>query len=364
MTRDVLCLNSGSSSLKVALFAVDADGERPVVRRTIDRIGSRVSSHSAAVLEAIAALWGDGRPPPSVVTHRVVFGGERHRQPARVDGALLADLRALVPFAPLHLPPEIEAIEAVLRRWPAVPQVVCFDTAFHATMPEVAWRYALPSTIDPAIRRYGFHGLSCEYVVAELSAEARGRVVVCHLGSGASVTAVKDGASIDTSMGLTPTGGLVMGTRPGDLDPGVVVHLLRRGYDAERLEHLFERESGLRAISETTADVRELLAQRATDPRAALALDVFCYRVRAFIGAMAASLGGLDTLVFTGGIGEHAPPVRAEIVRGLEHLGVRLDADANQRGEGTVSPVGAPCVVRVVATDEERMLARHAFALI
>ncbi|HEY6459882.1 MAG TPA: acetate/propionate family kinase [Polyangiaceae bacterium] len=364
MKRHVLSINCGSSSLKYALFAVDADGERAVQRGGVDRIGSRVPTHAVAVDEALAALEKATLPVPDAVSHRIVFGGTKHRAPALADETMLADLRALVVLAPLHLPPEIEAIDAVARRWPSVPQVACFDTAFHATLPEAAWRYALPAGIGPDVRRYGFHGISCEYVVATLGAAARGRVIVAHLGSGASLTAVKDGASIDTTMGFTPLGGLVMGTRPGDLDPGVVLHLLRSGYDAERLQRLFDVDSGLRALSETTADVRDLLARRATDPRAALALDVFCFSARRWVGAMAASLGGLDTLVFTGGIGEHAAEVRSAIARGLEHLGIRLDVERNARGDTLVSADGGPCTVRVIATDEERMLARHARALL
>jgi acetate kinase len=365
VTRQVLSINCGSSSLKYALFAVDADGERPIERGVVDRIGSRVPTHAAAVDEALAALEKAARPAPQAVSHRIVFGGTKHRAPALADQTMLADLRALVVLAPLHLPPEIEAIDAVARRWPSVPQVACFDTAFHATLPEAAWRYALPASVGSDVRRYGFHGISCEYVVVTLGAAAtRGRVIVAHLGSGASLTAVKDGVSVDTTMGFTPTGGLVMGTRPGDLDPGLVLHLLRSGYDAERLQRLFDVESGLLGLSETTADVRDLLARRATDPRAALALDVFCFSARRWIGAMAASLGGLDTLVFTGGIGEHSAEMRADIARGLEHLGVRLDVKRNGRGDTLVSTDGAPCAVRVIATDEERMLARHAGALL
>jgi acetate kinase len=231
-------------------------------------------------------------------------------------------------------------------------------------MPETAWRYALPVSASSSLRRYGFHGISCEHVVASLGADARGRLVIAHLGSGASMTAARDGIGIDTTMGLTPTGGLVMGTRPGDLDPGVVVYLLRQGYDADRLERLFERESGLLALSETTADVRELLARRGADPRAKLAIDVFCFQARRWAGALTASLGGLDTLAFTGGIGEHAAEIRAEIAGGLAHLGVKLDARKNAGNEPVISAGDAPCTVRVIPADEERVLARHAAALL
>ena len=361
--RVILAINCGSSTLKYALFAFEGGNPRALAREVVDGVGTRVSTYAAAVDAALAALDAASLPPADAVAHRIVFGGAKFRAPVRINDALLAELRTLVPFAPLHLPPEIQAVEAVRARRPRVPQVACFDTAFHANMPEAAWRYALPASAGAHVRRYGFHGLSCEYVVACLGPATRGRVIVAHLGSGASLTAVKDGVGIDTTMGLTPTGGLVMGTRPGDLDPGVLLHLMRGGYDTDRLARVLERESGLRAISETTSDVRELLSRRATDRRAALAIEVFCLSARRWIGAMAASLGGLDTLVFTGGIGQHAFEVRAEIVRGLEHLGVRVDAERNERGEGIVSNPGAPCTVRVIAADEESMLARHANAI-
>jgi acetate kinase len=363
MAENVLSINCGSSSLKYALFELAGGEERARVRDLVEGIGARLSNGAAAIDEALAKLATLAPRPPDAVAHRVVFGGPRSA-PARVDRALLAELRALVPFAPLHLPLAIDAMEAFARRWPAVPQVACFDTAFHAAMPEAAWRYAIPLSASGSLRRYGFHGISCEYVVAALGPDAPDRLLIAHLGSGASMTAVKGGVGIDTTMGLTPTGGLVMGTRPGDLDPGIVVYLLRQGYDADRLERLFERESGLLALSETTADVRALLAERGVDPRAKLAVDVFCFQARRWAGALAASLGGLDTLVFTGGIGEHAAEVRAEIAAGLEHLGVRLDAQKNARSEPVISAPDARCTVRVIAADEERMLARHAAALL
>ena len=209
------------------------------------------------------------------------------------------------------------------------------------------------------LRRYGFHGLSYEYVVAEVGATALGRAVLAHLGNGASMAAVRDGRSVDTTMGFSPSGGLVMGTRLGDVDPGLLVHWLQQGHDAQALDDLVNRRSGLLGVSGTTADVRDLLALRQSDPRAALAIDVFTWSARKWVGALAAALGGLDTLVFTGGIGEHSPVVRAEIARGLEHLGVRLDEARNARSEAIVSADGAACTVRVVKTDEERMVARH-----
>ena len=266
-----------------------------------------------------------------------------------------------MPFAPLHLPAELSAIAAARRHFGDVPQVACFDTAFHHTLPAVARRYALPSSLyDAGVRRYGFHGLSYESVVASLGAPTLGRAVIAHLGSGASMVAIRDGKSIDTTMGFTPAGGLVMGTRPGDLDPGLLVYLLEHaGYDARSLARLVDHEAGLLALSGSSADMQQLLATRATDARAALAVDVFCHHARKWIGALATTLGGLDTLVFTGGIGEHAPEVRAEICRGLEHLGVSLDAACNERSEAIVSASTSACVTRVARADEERVIARE-----
>jgi acetate kinase len=367
----VLVINCGSSSLKYALFdvgEVDKD-ERALKRGAVENLGTDAGAHAAAAhaaLDAIDALDRNAFARPAVVGHRVVHGGPDYEAPARVDAKLLTDLDALVAFAPLHLPAEIDAIRAVAERWPDVPQVACFDTAFHRTLSEAARRYALPETLHAeGIRRYGFHGLSYEYVVSTLAA-APARVVIAHLGSGASMAAVRDGRSVDTTMGFTPVGGLVMGTRPGDLDPGLLLHLGRvgrGGRDAASLDDLVNRHSGLLALSGSTADVRELVRRRETDPRAALALDVFAWSARRWVGAMAASLGGMDALVFTGGIGEHAAAVRADIARGLEHLGVSLDEGRNARGEGVVSTDAARCTVRVVPTDEERMVARHAARL-
>jgi acetate kinase len=293
--------------------------------------------------------------------HRIVHGGPKHLQPARVDDSLIASLKEAIPFAPLHLPGELALIEAVGRELAALPQVACFDTAFHARMPLVAQRLPLPSSLwDSGVHRYGFHGLSYESIVRTLGPLISGRVVVAHLGNGASMVALSDGQPLETTMGFTPSAGLVMGTRPGDLDPGVVVYLARsRGMDASALEDLITRHSGLLALSETTSDMQSLLAARASDPRAELAVAIFCYSARKWIGALSAVLGGLDTLVFTGGIGEHAAPVREEICRELSYLGIDLDPDRNSRSESIVTVDGSRCTVRVIATDEERVVARH-----
>jgi acetate kinase len=358
----VLSINCGSSSLKHAVF--DIEEGRPdveVARGIVDRIGTAVADHAAAVGQVIDDLERRGTPLPGAVGHRVVHGGPDFSGPARVDARVLDALRALVPFAPLHLPAEIQVIEAVSLRWPRVPQIACFDTAFHRTLSEVARRYALPEAeVRTGLRRYGFHGLSYEYVVGEVGAKALGRAVLAHLGNGASLAAVRDGVSVDTTMGFSPAGGLVMGTRLGDVDPGLLVHWLGQGHDAKALDDLVNKQSGLLGVSGTTADVRDLLALRPSDPRAALAIDVFTWSARKWIGALAASLGGLDTLVFTGGIGEHASAIRGEVARGLEHLGVHVDEARNARSDAVISPPGSTCTVRVVKTDEERMLARHA----
>jgi acetate kinase len=357
-----LAINCGSSSLKYAMFDVAESVEREIARGSVERIGQAVPDHGCAVHSLLDDLDKSGHPP-DVVGHRVVHGGVRHSAPTFVDDALLVELDGLVPFAPLHLPAEILAIRAVTERWRSLRQVACFDTAFHRTLSEVAQRYAVPEAIHAAgVRRYGFHGLSYEFVVATLGAEL-GRAVVAHLGSGASMAAVRDGRSVDTTMGFTPSGGLVMATRLGDVDPGLLMYLARHGYDTRALGELVDEHSGLLGLSGTTADVRDLLARRDADPRARLALDVFAWSARKWVGAMAAALGGIDTLVFTGGIGQHAAPVRAEIARGLEHLGVRIDDARNGRGDAVISPDASPCVVRVVATDEERMVARHAARL-
>jgi acetate kinase len=377
--RSVLSLNGGSSSLKFAAFSVDCGEPRELVRGAVERIGSSdavlrvgaagmppreercdVSDLGAAVPRVLEALTDLGIGLDAA-GHRIVHGGPKHLQPARVDDSLIASLREAIPFAPLHLPGELALIEAVGREHPALPQVACFDTAFHARMPVIAQRLPLPSSLwDSGVHRYGFHGLSYESIVRTLGPLVSGRVIVAHLGNGASMVALRDGQPLETTMGFTPSAGLVMGTRPGDLDPGVVVYLARsRGMDASALEDLLTRHSGLLALSETSSDMQSLLAARGADPRAELAVATFCYSARKWIGALAAVLGGLDTLVFTGGIGEHAAPVREEICRELSYLGVDLDPARNSLSESVVTVEGSRCTVRVIATDEERVVARH-----
>lgn len=341
----IVAINCGSSSVRYAVF----DGDEAIARATIDG----VTDHRGAVFAMLDQLAAR----PVAVGHRLVHGGADHVAPERIDPALRASLAELVPLSPLHLPAELAAIDAVSLRLGDLPQVACFDTAFHASLPPVARRFALPSALsDAGIRRYGFHGLSYASITAALPPARLRRAVIAHLGSGASMAAIRDGQSVETTMGFSPAGGLVMATRPGDLDPGVLVHLVGRGYDARQLDHLFNREAGLRALSGSTGDMRRLLELRAGDPAAALAVDAFCYHARKAIGALAAVLGGIETLVFTGGIGEHAAPIRAEICRGLEHLGIVLDEAGNAAGAPIIST--GSCEVRVMRTDEEREIAR------
>jgi acetate kinase len=362
----VLTLNAGSSSLKFALFD-PADSSRRIATGKVDRIGEGARDHAQALGEVVGKLApAGGFDHVAAVGHRVVHGGERLVRSTRVTPAVLGELRRLSPLDPDHMPAEIAIIEKLRELAPAVPQVACFDTAFHATMDRAARLLAIPRRYMTAgVRRYGFHGLSYTYLMEELArvagdVAARGRVVLAHLGSGASLAAMRDGRCVDTTMGFTPNSGVPMGTRAGDLDPGAIVHLLRtEGLDADALDVLLSRESGLLGVSETSADMRDLLEREASDPRASDAVALFCWQVRKAIGALAATIGGLDTLVFAGGIGENAAPVRARVAAGLEHLGVHFDVARNDAGGPVVSADASPCTVRVIHTDEEAIIARE-----
>jgi acetate kinase len=379
----VLALNAGSSSLKATLY--DA-GLAPLARAEVERVGGEGASiavtgpdgadlasgevdapdHAAALGAVLDAMKRSGLPPPAAAGHRLVHGGARHAGPARVDDALLAELRDLARLAPLHMPGEIAVVEGIAARAAGVPQVASFDTAFFHALPERSQRLPLPGALwESGIRRFGFHGLSYEYVVSAVPAAREGRVVVAHLGNGASMAALRDGAPVETTMGFTPSGGIMMGTRPGDLDPGVLVHLARESrMDGDALDRVVTRESGLLGVSGTTSDMRDLLAARATDRRAALAVEMFCTRARREVGGLAAVLGGLDLLVFTGGIGERAAEVRAEVCDGLGHLGVVLDPGRNARAEEVVSSGEAAVPVMVVRTDEDLVVARQAASVL
>jgi acetate kinase len=378
-----LAINSGSSSIKFALFTRHAVPQR-MLAGTIERMGSpgaeltvtpkggqhdivrsNISDHkdaASAILRALDAnLIG---APLMAIGHRIVHGGPRYGDPQLITHDLTDELKRLAVFVPNHLPAEIAMVEAMAQLLPGLPQVACFDTSFHHDLPDVARRLPIPRKYDAGgIRRYGFHGLSYAYLLEELSRiagsdAARGRVILAHLGSGASLAAVHEGRCVDTTMGFTPTGGLVMGTRSGDLDPGLLAYLVREeGLTADQLETLINRQSGLLGMSEVSGDMRDLLANEVSDSRCAQAIAVFCYQARKAIGAFAAALGGLDTLVFSAGIGEHVPIIRKRICEGLGFLGVRINDERNDANAPVISEPGG-VVVRVIPTDEELMIAR------
>ena len=376
----VLSLNMGSSSLKFSLYALRekqeglrADGEVERIGLPAGRVWARregrivedrqgdFTKHSDAIKAIFDILDRLEFPKPVAAGHRIVHGGADYTAAAKVDAKLLDRLRELVPFAPLHLPAEIQVIESLADHLPELPQVACFDTSFHRRMPETAQRLPLGRDLwKEGIRRYGFHGLSYEYIIGALGKSAEGRVVVAHLGNGASMAAVRNREPMDTSMGFTPAGGFMMGTRSGDLDPGVITFLMtEKGYDAAAIDKLVNRESGLLGVSGISPDMKTLLEKREDDPRAARAVAMFCYQVRMQIGAFAAVLDGLDTFVFTGGIGERAAAVRSEVCEGLQFLGIEIDRERNDRHEDTISTPGSRCAVRVIPTREDLVIARH-----
>lgn len=362
----VLAINSGSSSVKFGLFTL-APEPSALCRGTIDEAANDATIDR--VLERVADRLGDH--PLAGIGHRIVHGGPALFDPQLVTGELLDTLRGLVRFAPNHLPGEVQLIEAASRLRPGVPQLVCFDTAFHADLPDVARRLPIAQAYDAqGVRRYGFHGLSYTFLLHELrrragSAQAVGRVVLLHLGNGSSLAAVREGRCIDTSMGYTPIGGVVMSTRSGDIDPGVVTYIQRStGFDADRLEHELSHLSGLQAISGGVRDMRELLAREAGDEACRLAVSIYCYEITKRIGAYAAALGGLDAIVFAGGIGEHAPVVRARICSGLDFLGIQIDDGLNAGNAPVISTATAHVAVHVIPTDEEVVIAEAAHQLL
>ena len=380
----ILTINGGSSSIKFALFEA-GDSLRRILGGGIERIGRpeailRVNgisqedtfSRSVAAPDhtvAVGALmdWIEkrsGRNALTAVGHRVVDGGPKYSEPQRITAEMVEELRSLSPFDPEHLPEEILLTEAFHRRFPDLPQVACFDTAFHHDLPRVARLLPIPRRYEAqGVRRYGFHGLSYAFLIEELarlagSEAAQGRVILAHLGNGASLAAVREGKSVDTSMSFTPAAGVPMSTRSGDLDPGLVWYLARtEKMNAKQFNELVNFQSGLLGISETSSDMRDLLDRETHDVRAAEAVALFCYQVKKWIGAFAAALGGLDTLVFAGGIGEHAPPVRARICDGLGFLGIELEEERNRANEGVISAADSRVAVRVIRTDEERVIA-------
>jgi acetate kinase len=366
----VLCLNAGSSSLKVAGFRVDGPTSEPVevMSLAVDRLGETGGPGPVEALGQVFDAFAQASfTPVDAVAHRVVHGGRDLDQHAVIDDAVHDALVAAIPFAPLHLPVELALVDAAREHYPDCPQVACLDIAFHRDLPPVARRLPIPAEFDAAgVRRYGFHGLSYEYLVHRLGDALGPRTVLAHLGNGASLAAVRDGAGCDTTMGLTPSGGLVMGTRTGDLDPGVLVHLLRTSHlDAHGLEQIVDHRSGLLGLSDQSSDVRDLLdASAAGHAPATLALEVYAAVAAKHIAALTTSLGGLDCLVFTAGVGERGAPVRDDIARRLGHLGVALDPAANAAHAPIISPAGAPVTVRVEPTNEESMMARHAARLV
>jgi acetate kinase len=390
-TPVILTVNGGSSSIKFALFAAGGGLRRRLAGR-IEGIGGPEATftargadpaesfarkvaapdHGAAV--GVLMDWIEERirrRELAAVGHRVVHGGPDYWEPQRITAELVAELHRLSPFDPEHLPEEIELTEAFHRRFPDLPQIACFDTAFHHDLPRVARLLPIPRRYEAkGVRRYGFHGLSCAFLLEALAREAgpeaaAGRLVLAHLGSGASLTAVRGGRSVDTTMAFTPTAGIPMATRAGDLDPGLSWYLARaEEVTARQFHHMVNHESGLLGVSETSSDMRELLAREKADVRAREAVDLFCYQARKAIGALAAALGGLDTLVFAGGIGERSPEVRARICEGLEFLGIEIEGTRNAAGASLISAPGGTVAVRVIRTDEEWIIAREVARLL
>ncbi len=380
----ILTINGGSSSIKFALFEA-SDSLRRILDGGIERIGlpdatfrvkgSEESDNFSRAIKApdhtvavgVLMDWIEqrsGRDALTAVGHRVVHGGPEYYKPQRITAEMVAELKQLSPFDPDHMPEEILLTEAFHRRFPDLPQVACFDTAFHHDLPRVAQILPIPRRYEAqGVRRYGFHGLSYEFLMEELARlagpdMAQGRVILAHLGNGASLAAVRNGKSVDTSMSFTPTAGVPMSTRTGDLDPGLVWYLARtEKMSAKEFNDMVNFQSGLLGISETSSDMRDLLKRETQDVRAAEAVALFCYQVKKWIGAFAAALGGIETMVFAGGIGENAPAVRARICDGLGFLGIELEEKQNEANTGMISTASSRVVVRVIHTDEEQVIA-------
>jgi acetate kinase len=383
MTQRILTLNAGSSSLKFATFAAASGTPAPDLRGQLAGIGQGETKLSVVDGHGNRADWGKAqqlanhadamqllidrlqiaRNPGDWIGagHRIVHGGTRFSEPVIVTREILKQLVALIPLAPLHQPHNVAPIEALRSAMPYLPQVACFDTAFHASQPEIAVRFPLPEKYWQAgIRRYGFHGLSYEailHALPRIAGSVPERLVVAHLGNGASMAAIRDGTCVATTMGFSTLDGLVMGTRPGAIDPGVLLHLLRDGMTREELERLLYHESGVKGVSGLTADMKTLL--ESTDPKAKLAIDLYCYRIARELGSLAAALGGLDALVFTGGVGENAAAIRARVCTDAAWLGLQLDENANRSVAARISTAASPVAAWIVPTDEELTIARH-----
>ncbi|HAN56892.1 MAG TPA: acetate/propionate family kinase [Betaproteobacteria bacterium] len=389
--RSILTLNGGSSSIKFALFEA-CDSPRRIMKGKVERIGLSepvftvqdgdsgesftrpiaAKDHMAAVATLVDCIEKRGKSDNLIaIGHRIVHGGPNYHEPQRLTPDLIKELRRLVPLDPEHLPEELLLIQAFHRRFPHLPQIACFDTAFHHNLPRVAKLLPIPRRYEAhGVRRYGFHGLSYEYLMGELhrtegASAAQGRVVLAHLGNGASLAAVRDGKPIDTSMAFTPASGIPMSTRSGDLDPGLVGYLARtEKMSAKQFDEMVNFKSGLLGVSETSSDMRDLLGRETQDVRAAEAVELFCYQARKWIGAYTAALGGLDTLVFAGGIGENAPVVRTRICEGLEFFGIVIDKKQNAANDGVISKASGRVTVRVIRTDEELTIARSVCKII
>jgi len=382
----ILALNSGSSSLKFGLYRVSASRTEALLSGEAQSIGEESGGFHAqdsqansllsetvsiptqrdAIIRIGQVLVGCKMPAPVAVGHRIVHGGPNLRQHCLVDESVLRQLDAAAAFAPLHTPSALSVIRFAQEHFPGIPQVACFDTTFHAGMPEVARVLPIPRELRlEGIQRYGFHGLSCESIVHQLVGDLPDRLIIAHLGNGASVTAVKGGKSIDTSMGLTPSGGVIMGTRSGDLDPGVLVYLMReKKFDANRIEALVDHRSGLLGISGVSSDMRRLHDVASSNADARLAIEMFCYSVRKQVAAMIAALGGVDLIVFTGGIGENDGEVRASICDGLSWAGVSLNKSRSRSANNPIGDLTLGVQVQVLASQEDEQIARHTWALL
>jgi acetate kinase len=386
MSLPMLALNSGSSSLKFGLYRVGPSRTEVLLSGEAQSIGDKKSKFDARTSRGnivlsetlaipsqreaiirIARLLADSElPAPRAIGHRIVHGGPTLRQHCLIDASVLRQLEAAIAFAPLHAPSALSVIRFAQEHFPGLPQMACFDTAFHAELPEVARVIPIARELQgEGIERYGFHGLSCESILRQLASDLPDRLIIAHLGNGASVTAVKGGKSIDTSMGLTPTGGVIMGTRSGDLDPGVLIYLMReKKFDAGMLEELVDHRSGLLGISGVGSDMRRLHEAAPSNARARSAIQMFCYSVRKQVAAMIAALDGVDLLVFTGGIGENDGEARAAICSGLSWIGVSLDEARNRSATNPINDAASRCSVQVLASQEDEQIARHSWALL
>jgi acetate kinase len=387
----ILTINSGSSSLKFALYRMGNSEElffsgsfseigeenglfqvKNNQNETVVRQNLNIPDHHTA-LQTFSKWLKEDYPEHSLtaIGHRIVHGGKDYTKPEFITGKLTSALNQLIPFAPDHLPHQIKAIESLHKIYPELRQVACFDTSFHSKIPQTAKMFAVTRELfRQGVQRYGFHGLSYEYILSELErngdkSSAKGRLIIAHLGNGASMAAVKDGKSIDTTMGFTPAGGMMMSSRSGDLDPGIIIYLLKEKHlDISRLNDLINQKSGLIGISDISSDMKVLLKKQKNNPHAVEAIELFCYQARKFIGALSAVLGGIDELIFTGGIGENAPEIRAQICNELAYLGISVDEASNNRNAQVISKKDKPVIVRVIKTNEELMIARHTRNLI